>query len=126
MLITERTTGAAERQTVPTLIYDGECDFCTRWVRRIRKWDRAGAVRYLALQDPEAPAVAGVSRARLRQAACFVGTDGVVFAGAAAARELFACMPGGWLPSSVFRIPGAMAIAQRTYRYIARRWGPVP
>ncbi len=125
MLTAARPPEAAPRVTVPTLIYDGACGFCSRWVSRVQKWDRAGAVRYLPLQDPEAPVIAGVSRTALQQAAHFVRQDGAVFAGARAARELLRCLPGGWLPGLVFRIPGAMPIAERTYRYIARRWGPV-
>jgi predicted DCC family thiol-disulfide oxidoreductase YuxK len=109
----------------PTLIFDGSCGFCRRWVTRLKRWDRADRIRLLPLQDPQAPALAGVPREQLELAAHLVCPDGAVFRGAAAARALCAYLPGGRLVGLVFRLPGAMPIAERAYQWIARRWGPV-
>ena len=109
----------------PTLIYDGQCGFCRRWVARARRWDRHGVVRVLPLQDDEARAVSGRPVALLRRAVHFVRPDGAVFAGAAATREFFRYVPGGWLVRAFGAIPGVMPIAESTYRFVARRWGPV-
>jgi acetyl esterase len=113
------------RHAAPVLVYDGSCGFCLRWVRRIQRWDRSGVIRYLPLQDDAAPVVTGRSRQMLRQAVHFVRSDGTVFAGAAAGRALWAYLPGGWVPEFVAKLPGVMPAAERVYRFVARRWGPV-
>lgn len=109
----------------PTLIYDANCGFCRRWVARLKRWDRRGRLRLLPLQDPAAPALAQRPRGDLERAAHLVRPDGAVFAGAAAAREVFAYVPGGWLPRAVLAVPGVMQLAERVYAWVARTWGPV-
>jgi predicted DCC family thiol-disulfide oxidoreductase YuxK len=109
----------------PTLIYDASCTFCRRWVTRLKRWDRRDRLRLLPLQDPAAPALARRPREELERAAHLVGPDGEVFAGAAAAREVFAYLPGGWLPRAVLAVPGVMPLAERVYAWVARTWGPV-
>ncbi len=92
---------------------------------RVKWWDRRNVVETLPLDDPRATALARRSVEQLRQAAHFVRPDGTVFAGAAAASELFRYLPGGWLPHLVMRIPGVLSVAERAYRGVARKWGPV-
>lgn len=119
MLTVERPSPA------PTLIYDASCGFCRRWVARLKRWDRHDRIRLLPLQDPAAPALAGRPREELERAAHLVRPDGAVFAGAWAAREVFAYLPGGWLPRAMLRLPGTMVVAQQLYDWVARTWGPV-
>jgi predicted DCC family thiol-disulfide oxidoreductase YuxK len=113
-----------DRARGPVLIYDAQCQFCRRWVARLKRWDRRDRIRLLPLQDPAAPALAGRPPDVLRQAAHLVREDGAVFAGAWAAREVFAYLPAGWLLRFVARVPGVMALADRGYRWVARTWGP--
>jgi predicted DCC family thiol-disulfide oxidoreductase YuxK len=80
------------------LIYDGNCGFCRRWVARARRLDWHDNL---------------------------VRPDGKVFAGAAAVREYFRFVPGGFLVRLGFAIPGATAFAEWVYAWIARTWGPV-
>ena len=114
-----------ERAPSPTLIYDANCGFCRRWVARLKRWDRRDRIRLLPLQDPSAPALARRPRAELERAAHLVRADGTILSGAWAAREVFAYVPGGWLPLALLHLPGAMAVADRAYRWISRTWGPV-
>ena len=109
----------------PTLIYDGGCGFCRKWVERARIMDRRHAVKIVPLQDAGASVVAGRPAAALRRAVHLVRPDGAVFAGAAAAREFFRYVPGGWLVRAIGVIPGIMPVAERTYEFVAKRWGPV-
>jgi predicted DCC family thiol-disulfide oxidoreductase YuxK len=110
-----------------TLIYDGACDFCRRWVARAQRWDRRGRLAFVAYQTPDLAArYPGVSREEVRRAMHLVDEDGGVHRGAAAGREILARLPGGWLWSVPFRMPGALAIAEPVYGWITRRWGPVP
>jgi predicted DCC family thiol-disulfide oxidoreductase YuxK len=106
-------------------VFDGHCGFCRRWVRRLALLDRDGRLDLLPLQAPDATAITGQPIERLRLAAHFVRTDATVFAGAAAAREAFRYLRGGWLVRGILAIPGAMPVAERVYAWIARRFGPV-
>lgn len=102
-----------------TLIYDGECGFCRRLVDLVLRWDRAGRLATVPFQGVVLERY-GVSREAAEQAMQLVAPSGAVWSGAAAARELTALLPRlrplGWL----FRVPGAMFLAERTYRWIAR------
>jgi predicted DCC family thiol-disulfide oxidoreductase YuxK len=118
-----RRTVPAGRQAI--LVYDGECSFCSRWVRRIKSWDRAGAVRYVPLQDARATSLTGRSRNELRRSVHMVRPDGAVFAGAAAIRELLSHLPCGAVVGVLLKLPGTMLLAELLYRGIARRFGPV-
>ena len=110
---------------LPVLIYDSQCSFCSRWVGRVRAWDKAGAVRYLPLQDPRATAITGRQLDALRRAVHFVRPDGVVYAGAAAATVLLGFLPGGSIPRAILSLPAVQWVAARVYAWIARRFGPV-
>lgn len=112
--------------SAPVLIYDASCGFCRRWVGRLKRWDRHDRIRVLPLQDPAAPALARRPREELERAAHLVRPDGAVFAGAAAARELFVYLPGGRVPRAVLAVPGVMPLVERAYGWVARTWGPVP
>lgn len=125
MLIAGRVGDAPQPPARPVLIYDSSCDFCRRWVDRVRRWDRSSVIDYLPLQEPAASVVSGRPRWALEVAAHVVRPDGVVFAGAAAARELFRYLPGGWLPRALLSLPGALPLAERVYGWIARKYGPV-
>ena len=109
----------------PLVIYDGACGFCRRWVARLQRWDRKGRLDYLPLQDPRAEEVSGRRRAALADAAHVVLPSGETLAGAAAFRAVCAFLPGGAVPRAVLGLPGALSVAERVYRWIARRWGPV-
>lgn len=109
----------------PVLIYDANCGFCRRWAARLKRWDCQDRIRLLPLQDPGAPALARRPREELERAVHLVRTDGAVFAGAWAAREALAYLPGGRLLRAPLHLPGAMAVADRVYRWAARTWGPV-
>jgi len=125
-MLTEGRVGENEMAPEhPTLIYDGNCGFCRRWVGRVRRLDRRNVVRYLTLQDAAAEEVSGRRTEHLQQAVHLVRPDGVVFAGAAAARELLATLPGGWLPYGILGLPGLLTVSARAYAWVARRYGPV-
>jgi len=106
-------------------VFDDQCGFCRRWVDRVKRLDRDGAVRLLPLQDETATRLTGQPVEGLRRAVHFVRADGSVFAGAAAARELLAVLPGLGAAQVVARLPGMMFLAERVYAWVARRRGPV-
>jgi predicted DCC family thiol-disulfide oxidoreductase YuxK len=104
-----------------TLVYDGECRFCGRWVALIRRWDRSARVRAVAFQDAAAwEALPGLSRPVLESAVHLVSPEGRVYAGAAAAAPLLRLLPAGRLVAAPLRLPGAAGVAAATYRWVAR------
>jgi predicted DCC family thiol-disulfide oxidoreductase YuxK len=110
-----------------SLIYDGECGFCRRWVQRVQRWDRHGLLETVRYQTADLEErFPGVTRQACAQRIHLVTADGRVFAGAAAAREVLRRLPGGPLWALPFRLPGALALADTAYMWIAHRWGPLP
>jgi predicted DCC family thiol-disulfide oxidoreductase YuxK len=109
----------------PLVVYDGACGFCRRWVGRLQAWDRHARLEYISLQDARAELVTGRPRVVLQRAAHVVLPSGEVFEGATGFRALCPYLPGGHLPHALLGLPGVLPMAERIYRWIARRWGPV-
>ena len=109
-----------------TLIYDGNCGFCRRWVERIRRWDRRGRLATLPYQTPDLETrFPQVSRAECTQRIHLVEPSGEVHRGAAAGREVLRRLPAGWLWTLPFHLPGGAALTERVYVWITHRWGPL-
>jgi predicted DCC family thiol-disulfide oxidoreductase YuxK len=110
-----------------SLIYDGSCKFCRRWMERVRRWDRQARLEFVPWQSADLEThFPQLSRAACRQRMHLVDEHGKVFAGAAAGREVLRRLPGGRLWAFPFRIPGALRIAEPVYVWITHRWGPLP
>jgi predicted DCC family thiol-disulfide oxidoreductase YuxK len=109
-----------------TLIYDGTCGFCRRWIERVRRWDRGGRIVTLPYQAPDLETrFPQVSRAECAQRIHLVLPGGEVYRGAAAGREVLRRLPGGWLWTLPFHLPGAASVAEHVYVWITYRWGPL-
>ena len=103
------------------MIYDGDCDFCSRWVSR---WRYAAGDRldYLPFQDariaarfPELP------RNQFERAVQLVETDGRVYSGAEAIFRALAHRPRArWLLHWYQRSPGFARASEWGYRLVAR------
>ena len=110
-----------------TLVYDGSCAFCRRWIERVRWWDRHARLDLVPYQANDLAArFPQLSRNACRRRIHLVDEGGGVFAGAAAGREVLRRLPGGWLWALPLRVPGALSIAEPTYTWITHRWGPLP
>ncbi len=103
-----------------TLIYDGDCEFCRRQVDRVEGWDRNGRIQPIPFQSADLERY-GVDRSAAEEAMHLITPRGEVFRGAEAAREVLRRLPGLRWAAAVFAIPGVPAIAERVYRWIARR-----
>ncbi len=117
--------GRGQISDVATLIYDGSCGFCRKWVMRAKRLKRRKKVNFLPLQAEDAEAITGRSRDELSVAVHFVTADGRVFTGAAAVREFIKDVRGGGIVVAASRVPGVMLVAEWVYRWVARRWGPL-
>lgn len=110
-----------------TLIYDGNCAFCRRWVERVRGWDRHRRLDLVPYQVPDLESrFPQLSRAECTLRMHLIDAGGAVHRGAAAGREVLRRLPGGWLWALPLRLPGALRIAEPLYAWITRRFGPLP
>ena len=101
-----------------TMLLDGDCGFCRRSGAWVARWDRAGRIEQLPLQDPSVPArFPQLSRAALEDALHVVDTQGQSWRGAAACGQVVRILPGGALVAWLFRLPGA----EWAYAQVARR-----
>ena len=116
----ERIGPVAAAPERPTLLYDGQCAFCRRWVTRWRA--RTGeAVAYEPFQVaggrfPEIPPDVFTRRMVL------VDADGSVHTGPPAVfRALDAAGRSRWLRWSYEHVPGFAAVSEGLYRVVSRQ-----
>jgi predicted DCC family thiol-disulfide oxidoreductase YuxK len=110
-----------------TLVYDGACSFCQRWIDRAQRWDRHRRIAFVPYQALDfAARFPEISRDEYTRRIQLIDADGTVHRGAAAGREVLRRLPGGWLWALPFRLPGGLRVAEQIYTWITRRWGPVP
>ncbi|PYS93764.1 MAG: hypothetical protein DMF50_13135 [Acidobacteria bacterium] len=105
-----------------TVLYDGDCAFCTRWRDRMARRDRRGRIEWLSVHDPSVGArFPGLDREDAMRQMYVHAPDGTLFKGADGWRELFGVLDGlRWL-AALGRLPGAAAVMRAVYRYIAAR-----
>ena len=123
---------AAGRSLV--VLYDRDCGLCTASARQLRRWDRAGRLELLPLQDVTAGdgGGSGAVAARPRLAAAVAGRPllaalhvvdertGVVRSGGDAALAIGAALPGGVVVRVLGRVPPVRWAVGLGYRLIAR------
>jgi len=109
------------------VLYDQECVLCTGTVERLRTMPVRAELRYVPLQElesdspPDVPGRSGLRMEQLYEKLHVVDGTGRAFAGADAIVRIMRTMPMlRWL-AWCYAIPGARTIADRLYRYVARR-----
>ncbi len=112
----------AQRPERPVLLWDGDCGFCARLVRRLQK--RVGsAVETLPLQD-RASRYPEIPESALREAVHLVEPDGTVSRGAEAVLKAWGQRPGWGVRFLLWRYrscPYARGTFEGLYRFVARR-----
>jgi predicted DCC family thiol-disulfide oxidoreductase YuxK len=104
-----------------TVLYDGDCNFCRRTVRRLQRLDRDDRLALVPYQDREvAEFFAWLSRDALEDTLHVVSPAGEVWTGARAVERLVPLLRGGRVPALIFRLPLVRPLADRVYRWIAR------
>jgi predicted DCC family thiol-disulfide oxidoreductase YuxK len=100
------------------VLYDQDCGFCRWSAERLRAWDRHGALRFEAIQDPDADAwLGGMGPAARLGSWHFVEPGGHVWSAGAATAPLLGRLPGGRpLAALARRFPG---VTERLYRGVA-------
>ena len=105
----------------PLMVYDGDCNFCTLWIRRWRQLT-GDNVEYLPAQDPRVrvqfPEIPGQE---FDTAVQLIETDGTVFSGAEAVFRTLAHNPTRrWLLRTYENSPAFMGFTEWAYRLVAR------
>jgi predicted DCC family thiol-disulfide oxidoreductase YuxK len=105
----------------PLLVFDGNCNFCTLWIRR---WQQitGDAVDYLPSQDANvAIQFPEISRERFQTSVQLIETDGAVYSGAEAVFRLLAKNPKRQWPLRAYESsPASANITEWAYRFVAR------
>ena len=104
-----------------TVVYDGDCNVCTRISRALQKWDRSTLLEVVSSQTPGVLARFPWIPARAyRESLQLVSADGETWQGAAAIEQLLNVLPRGRLIAWVFHIPFVRGLADKFYRWFAR------
>ncbi|MGA9521901.1 MAG: DUF393 domain-containing protein [Myxococcaceae bacterium] len=102
-----------------TVLYDGECRFCSKAARQLRSLT-AGEVMLLSFRDPGVlQRFPGITEEACNKAMHFVRSDGRVFKGAEAAVQ---ALRGRWFGKAayVYYVPGIRQVSDAVYAVIAR------
>jgi predicted DCC family thiol-disulfide oxidoreductase YuxK len=104
-----------------TVLYDGQCRFCTSSAHSLRRWIGPD---HVVLADFQAPGVldgyAGISRDACMKRMHVVMPNGRIFAGPEAFARMFATLRWiGWA-AWVYYVPGLRQLANVVYDVIAR------
>lgn len=105
-----------------TVIYDGDCNVCSRTVKLLTKWDRNHQLEIVPSLKPGVrqrfPWIPARSYAESIQVVRT--SDGRTWQAAAALEELLNALPKGRLISWWFRIPFVRPLVDRFYGWFAR------
>ena len=113
------STAPAER---PLLIYDGECYFCLRWIRRWQQTIR-GQVDVASFQSEGARFVRDIPIECFQSAVRLIEPDGNIYGGAEAVCRMLSYRSGAGSGLALWcyrHLPGYAAIARFGYRVVAR------
>ena len=101
-----------------TVVFDGECGFCTRTVGWLHRLDRRGRVRTRPWQGHGVLASTGLTEEQASTAVWWLGEDGRRAHGAEAANAALSAALGTRLPLAVYRV--TRWLQERAYVRIAR------
>ncbi len=105
-----------------TVVYDGSCQVCNRFVGVMRKADKRGVIELIASQEP------GVAarfpwippRAYSESVQVIRAADGKTWQGAEALERIIDLIPRGRFVGWVFSVPFMRPLAEKVYRWFAR------
>ncbi len=103
------------------MVFDGDCNFCTLWIRRWQQMT-GDAVDYLPAQDPRIPAqFPEIPREQFDTAVQLIEPDGVIYSGAEAVFRALAQNPNRQRPLRTYENSRAFAsFTEWAYRLVAQ------
>ena len=104
-----------------TVLYDSDCPLCTFQMKMITWLDWFNKVRFVAIKEPEAAALAPhLTRADLSEAIHCITASGTLHRGARALRFLGLRLPL-FIPVALFLwLPGVIWVAELAYMWVSR------
>jgi predicted DCC family thiol-disulfide oxidoreductase YuxK len=107
-------------QTGETVIYDGDCAFCRRWIEKMRDSDGQQRLEFIPRQSPESeqrfPQIKDID---LDEGILFVEPGGKVHVAADAMYEIGKRLPGWRFITWLYRIPGIKQATKVAYSTVA-------
>ncbi len=116
----QRGLRVATPPTKPLMVFDGDCNFCSAWIRRWRR-TTGDAVDYLPAQDPQIAArFPEILRERFDAAVQLIEPDGLVYSGAEAVFSALAKNPNWqWALRCYETHPVLAKFTERAYEFVA-------
>jgi predicted DCC family thiol-disulfide oxidoreductase YuxK len=102
-----------------TVVFDGDCGFCTRGRDLLVRLDRHSRVRTVPFQRPGVPGSTGLSSEQLAGSVWWLGADGRRAHSAEAVNAALSAALGTRLPLAVYRLPGVRQAQEAVYRLVA-------
>ncbi len=104
-----------------TVIFDGECGFCTSWIKRGRALDWLKLIDWRARLEPGlASKFPQTTKEETKNRIVSIRPDGKTYGGFFAMRDIMVRFPVTFLPALFMYIPGAGWIGEPVYQWIAR------
>jgi predicted DCC family thiol-disulfide oxidoreductase YuxK len=104
------------------LVYDGECEFCTRSARWVERRDRRRRISVRPNQEPGLVEAMGLTREDVARASWAVEPGGAKFEGAAGINRVLRELGGGWAALALmYLVPPLRWVEDRYYARVARR-----
>ncbi|MCU0314215.1 MAG: DUF393 domain-containing protein [Solirubrobacteraceae bacterium] len=103
------------------VFYDGECGLCAGSMAWALRRDRAGRLKPVPYQDPEAARRLGPAAASARDELHVWSEEGGLRAGVEAVSALLARLPGWSAAGALLARPPVLWVARPIYRAVARR-----
>jgi predicted DCC family thiol-disulfide oxidoreductase YuxK len=105
-----------------TLLYDGECEFCTRLARWVERRDRRGRISVHPNQEPGLIEGVGLTRAEVDRSVWAVEPGGRRYEAAGAVNRVLWELGGVWAGlASFYGLPGIKQAQDAYYLRVARR-----
>jgi predicted DCC family thiol-disulfide oxidoreductase YuxK len=102
-----------------TLIFDGECGFCTRTRDLLVRLDRRHRVSTVPFQGQGVAEQSGIPARDLAESVYWLDDDGAKYSGAQAANAALSAALGNDLPLRIYRVPGMRRLQEAVYRWVA-------
>jgi predicted DCC family thiol-disulfide oxidoreductase YuxK len=103
-----------------TLVYDGQCSFCRRWVARIARRDRSGTFEFVARQtDGLVERFPKLDEGDFNTGMRLITPDGAVHVGADAAYQIARRLRYWRWIAWLYHVPGIHSLTRTVYAWIA-------
>ena len=111
-----------DRPRSDIVVFDGECNFCTKQVQRLHRIDRRRRLSFLSLHAPETEQICPhLTHEQLMAEMFVVERSGRQHGGAAAFRYLTRKLIWLWPLAPIMHIPFSLPLWRWLYRQVAKR-----